>query len=769
MANDDGDAAQNPAKRQQIDGSGKGYQIDARTIGHVGDVYNAAPLPKGAIADEQPPPVEYWQKRKPEQTALLAMVADRGVRVVGITGAGGFGKSALAARMFRAGKQFGRRLGLSQVLWVNFQSAPLFARVARNLCDRLGERVADTASEADLASALLNALGQQRVVVVFDNLETVQRSVDWQPYEAFFKQWVAANSRSTIVYTSQERLAIEHQRHQWLEPLDRLTTGQGVALLRARGILGEEGALQAFVELASGQPLLINLAAGWLLNRAQYDREVPEVGRLQALVETDDVNLFRTIVYEHRGDLQASLGKVFDQSVQALTPKLQQLLRWVSVYRPEFAFDETAAQAMLPEETVSETDLRGLARCSLLLEDKPEGVWRFQFQPLLRRFVQLGATDLQSAQERAVAYFMPQRGLLQTGDRLQERAAVFAYVQAFHHWCDLGRYGVAFASIWFETESQADCDEFLKHRGHNDLRREMLERLWEEWQPEEEERTLYGKALLTLGQVWYLLDRRTDALELYQQTLLPLMQVIGDRLGEANTLQAIGDVLQFLKQSREAVERYDEALGIYRQVGARLGEANTLQAIGDVLQFLKQSREAVERYDEALGIYRQVGARLGEANTLKAIGDVQTDPKLAMEQFLQPALQIYQTIEDVYSQARILTVSIAPTYLKLKHAYQAKLSYEQALNFWSQIGYEPGIQHCQNALRNINQAPQYESAPVAPPLHDDPPALPDWYEKSLPTAPRPVARRATRRHFPWWGWFLVGVAIVVAIAWWLKG
>jgi tetratricopeptide (TPR) repeat protein len=107
------------------------------------------------------------------------------------------------------------------------------------------------------------------------------------------------------------------------------------------------------------------------------------------------------------------------------------------------------------------------------------------------------------------------------------------------------------------------------------------------------------------------------------------------------------------------LERYDQALGIYRDVGDRLGEANTLKAIGDVLQFLKQSREALERYDQALGIYRDVGARLGEANVLCELGRLQaeTDAEQAMAQFLA-AQTIYETIGDRYSQGRNLLMFI---------------------------------------------------------------------------------------------------------------
>jgi tetratricopeptide (TPR) repeat protein len=95
--------------------------------------------------------------------------------------------------------------------------------------------------------------------------------------------------------------------------------------------------------------------------------------------------------------------------------------------------------------------------------------------------------------------------------------------------------------------------------------------------------------------------------------ILPRYQ--GSRLGEANNFKAIGDVLQFLKRSDEALSRYEAALQFYRDTGDRLGEANTLKAIGDVLQFLKRSDEALSRYEAALQFYRDTGSRLGEANT----------------------------------------------------------------------------------------------------------------------------------------------------------
>ena len=120
------------------------------------------------------------------------------------------------------------------------------------------------------------------------------------------------------------------------------------------------------------------------------------------------------------------------------------------------------------------------------------------------------------------------------------------------------------------------------------------------------------------GKIKFRFYKTKEALERYEAALA-LYCEIGDRLGEANTLQAIGDVLQFLNRSTKALERYEATLALYREIGDRLGEANTLQAIGDVLQFLNRSTEALERYEATLALYREIGDRLGEANTLKAI------------------------------------------------------------------------------------------------------------------------------------------------------
>ncbi len=75
----------------------------------------------------------------------------------------------------------------------------------------------------------------------------------------------------------------------------------------------------------------------------------------------------------------------------------------------------------------------------------------------------------------------------------------------------------------------------------------------------------------------------------------------------------------------EVLARLERALAAARRSNDRLGEANTLRAIGDVLQFRKESDAALRSYETALTLYRALGDRLGEANTLAALSRLHLD------------------------------------------------------------------------------------------------------------------------------------------------
>jgi hypothetical protein len=104
-----------------------------------------------------------------------------------------------------------------------------------------------------------------------------------------------------------------------------------------------------------------------------------------------------------------------------------------------------------------------------------------------------------------------------------------------------------------------------------------------------------GTRLAALDQDW-LLTNRDDVPGLNS-----------DRLGEANTIQALGDVARLQDRYDEATERYQQALPIYRQIGARLGEANTLVSRARLAIASGERAQAASEMAEAIRIYRAIG------------------------------------------------------------------------------------------------------------------------------------------------------------------
>ncbi|MBE9181894.1 tetratricopeptide repeat protein [Oculatella sp. LEGE 06141] len=208
-------------------------------------------------------------------------------------------------------------------------------------------------------------------------------------------------------------------------------------------------------------------------------------------------------------------------------------------------------------------------------------------------------------------------------------------------------------------------------------------------------------ALKAIGDVLEFLDRRSEALDNYEQALNFYCE-LGDRLGEAYTLLAIGDVLRFLRRSGEALANYEQALSLYRELGDRLGEAHTLKEIGGVLRFLARHTEALANYEQALSLYRELGDRLGEAHTLAAIGDIlrflarHTEALANYEQ----ALSLYREINSRFDEAHTL-LAIGDVLQRLKRSNEALANYEQALNLYREINSRLGEANTLAAIGDV--------------------------------------------------------------------
>ncbi len=116
----------------------------------------------------------------------------------------------------------------------------------------------------------------------------------------------------------------------------------------------------------------------------------------------------------------------------------------------------------------------------------------------------------------------------------------------------------------------------------------------------------YDRALACWREVG---DRREIANALYNRSFIDVLAVVGET--------AQGTVPEEIARARGQLE---EALAIYRDLGDPVGEANLLWALGSVAYFTNALPEAIDHFRAALDGFRSVGQRTMEAWSLHMLG-----------------------------------------------------------------------------------------------------------------------------------------------------
>ncbi|MBD2515363.1 hypothetical protein H6G93_10140 [Nostoc sp. FACHB-973] len=121
------------------------------------------------------------------------------VRLIGVTATGGYGKSALVAKLCET-----VAAGFPQQLWVSFSDAYPFAVWGRWLLDKL-EKPAPEKPE-DLLVAVCHCLQTEKYLLVLDNLETLlQDDGQWRDevYAQFWARWFGSRSEEALEHYQQ--------------------------------------------------------------------------------------------------------------------------------------------------------------------------------------------------------------------------------------------------------------------------------------------------------------------------------------------------------------------------------------------------------------------------------------------------------------------------------------------------------------------------------------------------------------------------------------
>ncbi|HZS07392.1 MAG TPA: CHAT domain-containing protein [Blastocatellia bacterium] len=174
-------------------------------------------------------------------------------------------------------------------------------------------------------------------------------------------------------------------------------------------------------------------------------------------------------------------------------------------------------------------------------------------------------------------------------------------------------------------------------------------------------------------------DSRRKAVEKYLEAL-PLWRAAGDREGEAQTLYNAGDTFRLLNDYPKAIEYLNQAITLRRAANDRREEAITLTTLGAVYSAQGDKQKALEYYNQALPIRRELNDRAGEATTLNNIALAWAESgeyRRALDYYNQ-LLQIRRTAKDQRGEAITLS-NIGEAHRSLGEKRKALRFFEQSL------------------------------------------------------------------------------------------
>jgi tetratricopeptide (TPR) repeat protein len=179
----------------------------------------------------------------------------------------------------------------------------------------------------------------------------------------------------------------------------------------------------------------------------------------------------------------------------------------------------------------------------------------------------------------------------------------------------------------------------------------------------------------------------------------------GDRLGRANALVDLGDLLCRMGDHAHALPALREAVNLAREVGDRAALGRALNNLGIVLYVTADYADAAESLREALGLGRQLGDRLAVATTLANLGNVRrlTGDYQGAAEAQQQALSLYREMSNPQGEATAL--ANLGNVLRLTGDYRgAAEAQQQAFRLYRELGNRQGQANALIYLGEVQQA-----------------------------------------------------------------
>ncbi len=161
---------------------------------------------------------------------------------------------------------------------------------------------------------------------------------------------------------------------------------------------------------------------------------------------------------------------------------------------------------------------------------------------------------------------------------------------------------------------------------------------------------------------------------------LGLWRQINDQPGVAAALTALGDVRRLANQLQQAIEPYQQAIPLWHALRDQFNEGEVLHKLGTTYNDLGQARTALGYLNQALPIWRATKDREHEAYTLNVLGIAHSNlgEKRRAVDILEQALKLWRALGNRVQEAQTLT-NLGNVYSNLSEQQRALGAYAQAL------------------------------------------------------------------------------------------
>ncbi len=169
------------------------------------------------------------------------------------------------------------------------------------------------------------------------------------------------------------------------------------------------------------------------------------------------------------------------------------------------------------------------------------------------------------------------------------------------------------------------------------------------------------------------------ARQLYDESLV-IRKKIGDQGGIASDLHQLALLAQVRGDMIEAQRLHDESLDIRKRLSDQRGIALNLRALGALAQERKEHGEARRLYNESFQMEKNFGAQIGIASSLHQLGALCFEEKdfETAESFLNQSLVILRELGDKMNIAECLE-SIGKLRVEQDRCSDAQTSFDEAL------------------------------------------------------------------------------------------